>query len=285
MYRFNMFTFSMNVILVSSSISSSLLLLFKSTIEVNSFCENSQYEIFEKLPIYDHFIKKIKSEIVPEQTIEIINKMAVISSQIEEGHVLCFLASQESCCHAAKPRWRNRNQKESRLSEISFEAQRITGSFLWQTSWRIGIQWKIEGSWFKAWISVLFAFVLFWTLWWFTSSSCERRDSSWSQEDQQARLFNLSFRAVDQWQAFRCRWLRACKRECIWLLDFVEDNQRHKRIEGDDAPQKGETWQVNERFIRSNSISTSSCWRALVLILKNWRICLISQLKVVWKQR
>lgn len=104
MYRFNMFTFSMNVILVSSSISSSLLLLFKSTIEVNSFCENSQYEIFEKLPIYDHFIKKIKSEIVPEQTIEIINKMAVISSQIEEGHVLCFLASQESCCHAAKPR-------------------------------------------------------------------------------------------------------------------------------------------------------------------------------------
>lgn len=88
----NLFTFSLNVVLTSSSIPPSLLSPFKSLISVHSICETSQYEISEKPPIYDHFVKKIKTDIVPDEVISIINKMAEIDSdEVEEGHVLCFL--------------------------------------------------------------------------------------------------------------------------------------------------------------------------------------------------
>ncbi|KAK8843242.1 hypothetical protein M9Y10_025096 [Tritrichomonas musculus] len=94
----NLLTFPLHTVLMSSSISSSLRSLFESSsIELISLCESSQYEIIERQPIYLPFLEKIKSEIVPNEIINIINDMAMLNTEIGEGHILCYLPGFIDC--------------------------------------------------------------------------------------------------------------------------------------------------------------------------------------------
>lgn len=82
-YIFKSFKISLNVILMSASISQQLLNSFKGSVNVFSLIGNSQYEIAEKLQIYEHFIEEMAKN----------ND----NSKIECGNILCFLSSISVC--------------------------------------------------------------------------------------------------------------------------------------------------------------------------------------------
>lgn len=74
----------MNVIfLTSSTFSEPILRDFQSTLNSTTFSESSQYKIIENPPINEHFIDQIKNKVVPNETINVINKMASIDHQIK----------------------------------------------------------------------------------------------------------------------------------------------------------------------------------------------------------
>ncbi|KAK8839260.1 hypothetical protein M9Y10_032191 [Tritrichomonas musculus] len=91
------FPLNLNVILMSATISPAILKPYNGKLQVTTLIKYPQFEIIEKQPIIESNVQKINNEIVRDQTIMAIEDMANFESNIEEGHILCFLSGIGIC--------------------------------------------------------------------------------------------------------------------------------------------------------------------------------------------
>lgn len=92
-----LFSLPLSVILMSATIFNTLLNPFNGKINITTLIKHPQFEIIERPPIIETNIQKINNEIMREQTVKIIEDMAKFNSDIEEGHILCFLSGIGIC--------------------------------------------------------------------------------------------------------------------------------------------------------------------------------------------
>ena len=97
------FELPLNVVLTSASFSSSILSPFKNKISfepdvksTTTLVKNAQYKIFEEPPILLNSAKSVKHEII-DKSKDILKQMSFINSDIEEGHVICFIPETFAC--------------------------------------------------------------------------------------------------------------------------------------------------------------------------------------------